>query len=201
MYIAKKNCPNFRVLSDFRKNQPDFFKSSFKQSVLIARELQMASLGHIALDGSKFKANSSKHKAMSYGRLKAKEAELMAEVEELIKKAQAIDSEEDEAYQQETGYSIPEDLKFKQDRLEKIQKAKKALEEREQALNPDKSIDDKKQISFADHDARIMGKQGSGSTGTSVATSTVITPKSLLTVITVSLLASTSVNMRMINRK
>lgn len=162
MYIAKQNCPNFRVLSDFRKNQATFFKSSFKQSVLLARELQMASLGHIALDGSKFKADSSKHKAMSYARLKAKEAELMAEVEDLIKKAETSDSEEDDAYQQETGYSIPEDLQFKQERLEKIQEAKKALEEREQALNPDKPIDDKKQISFADHDARIMGKKGSG---------------------------------------
>ena len=86
----------------------------------------------------------------------------MAEVEALIKKAEASDNEEDEAYQQENGYSIPEDLKFKQQRLDKIQKARKALEEREQTLNPDKPIDDKKQISFADHDARIMGKTGSG---------------------------------------
>ena len=162
MYIAKQNCPNFRVLSDFRKNQSTFFHSSFKQSVLLARELQMASLGHIALDGSKFKANSSKHKAMSYRRLKEKEAELIAEVEALIKKAEASDNEEDEAYKQETGYSIPDDLTFKQQRLEKIQKARKALEEREQALNPNKPIDDKKPISFADHDARIMGKKSSG---------------------------------------
>ncbi|MES9983299.1 MAG: IS1182 family transposase [Candidatus Thiodiazotropha sp. 6PLUC6] len=162
MYIAKQNCPNFRVLSDFRKNQSAFFRSSFKRSVLLARELKMASLGHIALDGSKFKASSSNHKAMSYGRLKAKEAELVAELETLINKAENSDNEEDEAYQQETGYSIPEDLTFKRQRLEKIQKARQALEEREQALNPDKPIDDKKQISFADHDARIMGKKGSG---------------------------------------
>ena len=148
MYIAKQHCPNFRVLSDFRKDQSAFFHSSFKQSVLLARELKMASLGHIALDGSKFKANTSKHKAMSYGRLKAKEAELMAEVEGLIKKAETSDKEEDEAYRQETGYGIPEDLKFKQERLEKIQKAKKALEERELALNPDKPIDDKKTNQF-----------------------------------------------------
>ena len=103
MYISKQGCPNFRVLSDFRKDHAAFFHSSFKQSVLLARELDMASLGHIALDGSKFKARSkhtSKQKAMSYGRLKTKEAELMAEVEALIKKAEASDNEEDEAYQQ-----------------------------------------------------------------------------------------------------
>ena len=61
----------------------------------------------------------------------------------------------------QTGYEIPEDLKFKQERLAKIKEAKEALEAREQALNPDKEIDDKKQISFADKDARIMGKKGS----------------------------------------
>ncbi|WP_442876555.1 hypothetical protein [Endozoicomonas sp. GU-1] len=86
----------------------------------------------------------------------------MAEVEALIKKAETSDKEEDQAYRQETGYGIPEDLKFKQERLEKIQKAKKALEERELTLNPDKPIDDKKQISFADPDARIMGKNSTG---------------------------------------
>ncbi|UYM16703.1 transposase [Endozoicomonas euniceicola] len=91
MYISQMNCPNFRVLGDFRKNNLSFFHDCFKQSVKLAMELKLASLGHISLDGSKFKANSSKHKAMSYGRLKAKEAELSAEVDELIKKASQCD--------------------------------------------------------------------------------------------------------------
>ena len=73
MYIAQMNCPNFRVLSDFRKDNADFFHDCFKQTVLLAMVLGLASLGHISLDGSKFKASSSKHKAMSYGRLKEKE--------------------------------------------------------------------------------------------------------------------------------
>ncbi|WP_422132798.1 IS1182 family transposase [Endozoicomonas sp. ALD040] len=160
MYISQMNCPNFRVLGDFRKDNLSFFHDCFKQSVKLAIELKMASLGHISLDGSKFKANSSKHKAMSYGRLKAKEAELSAEVDELIKKASQCDQEEDDAYKATNGYSIPEDLQFKEERLKKIKEAKKALEEREKALNPDKPIDDKKQISFADHDARVMSKKG-----------------------------------------
>ena len=160
MYISQMNCPNFRVLGDFRKNNLSFFHDCFKQSVKLAMELKLASLGHISLDGSKFKANSSKHKAMSYGRLKAKEAELSAEVDELIKKASQYDQEEDDAYKETNGYSIPEDLQFKEERLEKIKTAKKALEEREKALNPDEPIDDKKQISFADHDARMMSKKG-----------------------------------------
>ncbi len=120
----------------------------------------MASLGHISLDGSKFKASSSKHKAMSYGRLKSREAELSAEIDELIKKASLSDQQEDDTYKEANGYSIPEDLQFKQERLKKIKAAKEALEKREKALNPDEPIDDKKQISFADHDARIMSKKG-----------------------------------------
>ncbi|MGI9278292.1 MAG: IS1182 family transposase [Endozoicomonas sp.] len=160
MYISQMNCPNFRVLGDFRKDNLSFFHDCFKQSVKLAIDLEMASLGHISLDGSKFKANSSKHKAMSYGRLKTKEAELSAEVDELIKKASQYDQEEDDAYKETNGYSISEDLQFKEERLKKIKAAKKALEEREKSLNPGEPIDDKKQISFADHDARMMSKKG-----------------------------------------
>jgi len=160
MFISHFNCPNFRVLSDFRKDNYEYFKDCFKQSVLLAMEAGMASLGHVSLDGSKFKANTSKHKAMSYGRLKAKEKQLTEEIEDLIAKAAKCDEEEDEEYQENTGYEIPQELKIKEKRLAKIKEAKEALEKREQELNPGKEIDDKKQISFADKDARIMGKKG-----------------------------------------
>jgi len=160
MFISHCNCPNFRVLSDFRKDNYEFFKDCFKQSVLLAMEAGMVSLGHVSLDGSKFKANTSKHKAMSYGRLKAKEKELTQEIEDLIAKAATCDEEEDEQYQDKSGYEIPEELKIKEKRLAKIKEAREALEKREQELNPGKEIDDKKQISFADRDARIMGKKG-----------------------------------------
>ncbi|HEY5138906.1 MAG TPA: transposase, partial [Methylococcales bacterium] len=161
MFIAQMNCPNFRVLSDFRKNHGDFFQDCFKQTVKLALDLKLASLGHISLDGSKFKADTSKHKAMSYGHLQEKEQALSAEIDDLIEKANRCDQDEDQAYQDKTGYEIPEDLKFKQGRLAKIKAAKQALEQREEQLNPGKPIDDKKQISFADTDARIMGKNGS----------------------------------------
>ena len=98
MYIAQMNCPNFRVLSDFRKDNADFFHDCFKQTVLLAMELGLASLGHISLDGSKFKASSSKHKAMSYGRLKEKEQALTQEIETLIEQASHCYKEEDQTY-------------------------------------------------------------------------------------------------------
>jgi len=128
--------------------------------VQLAMELKLASLGHISLDGSKFQASSSRHKAMSYGRLKEKEETLSKEIDELIEKANRSDKEEDKAYKDQTGYEIPEDLKYKKARLKQIKQAKVALEEREKTLNPGKIIDEKKQISFADQDARIMGKKG-----------------------------------------
>ena len=160
MFIAQMNCPNFRVLSAFRKDHGQFFQDCFQQTVKLALELKLASLGPISLDGSKFKANTAKYKAMSYGRLKEKEHALSAEIDELIKKAKRCDQEEDTAYKEKTGYESPEDLKFKADRLSNIKVAKQALEQREQQINPSKAIEDDKQISFADTEARIMGKKG-----------------------------------------
>jgi len=160
MYIAQMNCPNFRVLSDFRKDHFAFFHNCFKQTVKLAMELKLASLGHISLDGSKFKANSSKHKAMSYKRLKEKEKKLTAEIDALIEKASRCDAEEDKAYKERTGYEIPEDLRHKEKRLDQIKQARETLEAREEALHPGKAVEDKKQISFADKEARIMGKKG-----------------------------------------
>lgn len=160
MYIAGSNCPNFRVLSDFRQVHNDLLHSCFVQTVKLALELKLASLAHISLDGSKFKANSSKHKAMSYAGLKAREKALGEEISALVAQAAREDKEEDDQYLERTGYELPKDLEFKQKRLEKIQAAKQALEAREQQRNPGEKIGEKKQISFADHDANLMGKNG-----------------------------------------
>lgn len=164
MYIAQHNCPNFRVLSDFRKNNAEFFQDCFVQTVKLAMELKMASLGHLSLDGSKFKANTSKHKAMSYKHLKEQEEKLTGQIKALTEKAGRCDEQEDNADQGEGEGDIDvlDELKFKEQRLEKIIAAKAALEARERALNPDQTIPEKKQISFADTDAAIMGKAGDG---------------------------------------
>jgi len=160
MYIAQRNCPNFRVLNDFRKDNAAYFHDCFKQTVQLAMELNLASLGHISLDGSKFKASSSKHKAMSYQRLKEAEATLSEEIDELVHLANQCDEDEDRRYNDKTGFEVPDNLRFKESRFEKIKAAREAIEAREQEINPDKPIDGKKQISFADKEARIMGKRG-----------------------------------------
>ena len=156
MYISHLNCPNFRVLSDFRKDNWPFFVECFKKSVEIARGLGMVSLGHVGIDGSKFGANTSKHKAASYSRLKANEKKLKQEIEELLRRAEDTDDAEDKIYHNGKGYIIPDDIKIKEKRLEKIKKVKKELENREERENPGKKIDPKKQISYADTDAKIM---------------------------------------------
>ncbi len=161
MYISHRNCPNFRVLSDFRKDNWQFFVECFKASVKIAASLGIVSLGHVGIDGSKFMANTSKHKAASYSHLKTNENKLKHEICQLLKRAENEDATEDKIYYSGTGYSIPDDLKIKEKRLEKIKKVKKELEEREQRENPDKKIDPKKQISYADTQAKMMKSRGS----------------------------------------
>ncbi len=82
-----------------------------------------------------------------------------------IEQADQCDAEEDRAYKDRTGYEIPDDLKYKESRRARVKEARQALEKREQALNPGKTIEAKKQISFADQDARIrQGRTGISTT-------------------------------------
>lgn len=129
MYVSGMNCPNFRVLNDFRKNNRDVFTACFKKTVSFALELNLISLGHISIDGSPFKANTSKHKAMNYGRLKKKEEELSQQIDELIEKAHAKDEAEDMKLRDQSGYDLPKELKLKEKRLETIKAAKEARRE------------------------------------------------------------------------
>src|SRR5690606_16697118 len=90
---------------------------------------KLVKLGHIAIDGTKMKANASKHKAMSYQRMKAEEAKLAAKVRELLAAAEAADTQEDDAYGRGVrGDELPEELRRAKDRLARIRKAKAALE-------------------------------------------------------------------------
>ncbi len=87
-------------------------------------------LGHVAVDGTKVRANASRHKAMSYGRMKEKEAQLVGEVEELLRRAHEVDDEEDRRYgQSKRGDELPQELSFREGRLEKIREAVAMVEE------------------------------------------------------------------------
>ena len=170
--LAAGNAPNFRTISDFRKIHLATLEGLFEQTLRIALEAGAMKLGRVALDGTKVKANASKHKAMSYDRMKEKEQQIRAEVRELLAQAEAIDAEEDAQYGADRrGDELPKELQRRETRLKKIREAKRALEERarDQAAAEGKPAEavkqakpaDKDQFNFTDPESRIM-KGGDG---------------------------------------
>ena len=93
--LAANNTPDFRTISDFRKDHLGALSGLFLQVLAFCQRAGLVKLGHVALDGTKVRANASRHKAMSYRRMKEKEAQLAAEVAELLRRAQEADDEED----------------------------------------------------------------------------------------------------------
>ena len=121
--------PDHDTICAFRKRHLAALSDLFVQVLDICREAGLAKLGHVALDGTKVCANASKHKAMSYGRMKRRRAELKAEIEELMAGAEAVDAEEDALYGKgKRGDELPEELRFRETRLAKIEDAMAALE-------------------------------------------------------------------------
>jgi transposase len=129
--LAAGNEPDFRTLSDFRKIHLSTLQGLFEQVLRMALELGTLKLGRVAIDGSKLKANASKHKAMSYQRMKEEQKRLRQEVRRLLQEAERIDREEDARYgQTSTGEDLPAELQRREERLQRIGAAKRALEER-----------------------------------------------------------------------
>ena len=165
--LAAGNQPDFRTISDFRKIHLDAIQGLFEQVLKLALTAGAIKLGRVALDGSKIKANASKHKAMSYKRMKEEARNLRVEVQQLLKQAKAADDEEDTRYgKDKSGDELPEELSRRETRLQRIKEAKRALEQRahEEAKQSKKSKDteekatpeDKAQYNFTDPESRIM---------------------------------------------
>jgi hypothetical protein len=129
MAITALQQPDFRTISDFRKRHLPALGALFGQVLVLCEQAGLVKLGHVALDGTKLKANASKHKAMSYGRMKQREAELAAEVQKWLAQAEALDATEDEALgRARRGDELPEWVTNKQKRLAKMREAMAALE-------------------------------------------------------------------------
>ena len=127
--LAANNTPDFRTISDFRKDHLEALADLFLQVLELCQQAGLVKLGHVALDGTKVRTNASKHKAMSYGRMKEKENQLQAEVDDLLRRAQEVDEEEDRRHgRDKRGDELPEELSFREGRLRKIREAKAALE-------------------------------------------------------------------------
>ena len=165
--LAAGNQPDFRTISDFRKIHLQALEGLFQQVLRLALEAGAIKLGRVALDGTKVKANASKHKAMSYKRMKEDERALRKEVQKLLAQAKAADEEEDARYgKDKSGDELPEELSRRETRLKRIREAKKALEQRarEEAEKDGKDKEEaseakpkeKAQYNFSDPESRIM---------------------------------------------
>jgi len=164
--LAAGNEPDFRTISDFRKIHIGTLQGLFEQVLEMALEVGAVKVGRVALDGTKIKANASKHKAMSYGRMEEKQQQLREEVKQLLEQAEAADEEEDRRHGDQRGDELPEELRRRETRLAKIKLAKKVVEQRarERAVAEGKSAteakqakpDNKDQYNFTDPESRIM---------------------------------------------
>lgn len=174
--LGAGNFPAHRTISDFRAFHLKEFSELFVQVVRLAREMGLVKLGTVAVDGTKVKANASRHKAMSYGHMLKAEAELKAQIASLLDRAKAAD----EAEKNEPELDVPAEIARRQDRLQAIQEARARLEkrQREQELQRGRDPDDpprggrykrpfgvpedKAQENFTDPDSRIMKRTGGG---------------------------------------
>jgi transposase len=162
--LAAGNQPDFRTIADFRKTHLTALTGLFEQVLRLAREMGALRLGRVALDGSKVKANASKHKAMSYKRMGEKQRQLQAEVAQLLAQAEAADTAEDAQFgTSRGGDDLPAELHRRESRLERIREAKRVLKARakEEAIaagQPAESAkpDAKAQYNFTDPESRIM---------------------------------------------
>lgn len=164
MYLVGRATPDFHTIAEFRQRFSEELKGLFLQVLLLCREAGLARLGHVSLDGTKVRANASKHKAMSYGRMLQKEPQLAAEIERWLEEGKRQDTREDAEHgPDDDGWSLPDDLKETSRRLERIRQGKARLEAmvREKAVekgkDPEKAVvPERAQTNFTDPESRIM---------------------------------------------
>jgi transposase len=163
MVVTARQTPDFRTIAAFRKRHLDALAALFGQVLTLAAEAGLVQLGHVALDGTKLRANASRHKAMSYARMDERATTLDAEVSAWLQQAAAQDAAEDAALGDRQGGALPSHLATKQQRAVAIRKAKAALEQRarEQAVaegsDPEQAVvPPKAQYNFTDPESRIM---------------------------------------------
>jgi len=127
--IVGDDIPDFRRIAEFRRRHLPHMQSLFLEVLALCREAGLLKVGRLALDGTKVKANASRHKAMSYDRMTVEEERLQQEIDELLAKAQAADDADDEQHGDARGDELPDELARRETRLQKIREAKAALEE------------------------------------------------------------------------
>jgi transposase len=172
--LAANTTPDFRTIRAFRTQQLVALRGLFLQVLRLCQHAGLVKLGHLALDGTKLKANASKHKAMSYDRMVKEEGRLQAEVDGLLQQATDADAQDDAQHGTDrTGDELPVELAFREGRLRKIREAKVALEQEARAAReregprpgpkpqPPRAVPaPKAQRNFTDPESRLMPSSG-----------------------------------------
>lgn len=140
MYLTADACPDHDTICAFRREHLEAFTGLFLETLRVAQEAGVLKLGRIALDGTKIRANASKHKAMSYARMPERQAALQAEIQRLLEEAEALDRAEDQQYGRgRRGDELPTELKDATTRPQRLREAKARLEaERKRELAAEK---------------------------------------------------------------
>ncbi len=137
--LAAGNFPQHRTICEFRRRHLKDFKKLFVQVVILGREMGMVRLGRLGIDGTKVRANASRRKAMSYGRMREQERQLREEIDGLLERAQQQDGEEDKRYGEDRrGDELPQELRRREDRLAAIEAAKQRLEATQRAADDER---------------------------------------------------------------
>ena len=156
-YLAGDLRPNFRTINRFRMAHVEDFRQVLRETIRIAREAGLARLGRVAIDGTKIRANTSRHKSMSRGRMDEAEARLDDEIGQILMQIEELNTAEDDEHgDDDGGGGLPQELRSRAARRERIRAARERLEQ-----DKGEKLEDRHQKSFADLDANMM-KTGEG---------------------------------------
>ncbi len=163
-YLSGDQHPDHDTIAHFRERHLEALKGLFLQVLQLCEKAGLIHLGHVALDGTKVKANASKHKAMSYDRIAKREQELVKQIEDLIGKAKAIDASEDQQYGKGSAPTdLPKELARAQQRLATIREAKAALEREAQERAQQRKAEVEAQLAERAQRESETGKRMGGS--------------------------------------
>jgi len=160
--LAGDRHPDHDSIAAFRKTHLSALGGLFMQVLLLCQKAGLVKLGHIAIDGTKMKANASKHKAMSYERMGETEKKLEEEVSRLLAEAERVDAEEDAVHGKKRGDELPEELQRRESRLRKIREAKGELEKEAKANAEIAAAEAKKRLAEREEEAAETGVKATG---------------------------------------
>ena len=158
-YLAGDLRPDFRTVNRFRRAHVEDFREVLRQTVEIAREAGLGKLGRVAIDGTKIRANTSRHKAMSRGRMDEAEARLDDEIGQILMQIEDLNaSEDDEHGDDDGGGGLPAELQSREARRERIRAARAQLEA-EKGEHPEMVLADKGYLTEKSLEAMEKRKQ------------------------------------------